>query len=189
MNIIFNDHDGRDSYYEKIRDDYVVWLGTNGDKQTNKMHELAHINLGTDVEEAREKIAIMVMKSDILPEMIEKKKFDIVEMFFQVWNILEDERVESFSPRLFAKHKKAMGRTKTEEDVKSTPIEALLCARFNRNELVDFHVKGFIKNSRLASKEKIYKLAEKFCSYYVVPFINENPDIYYGQDILRKGYK
>ena len=73
MNIIFNDYDGRDSYYEKIRDDYIVWLGTNGDKQTNKMHELAHINLGTDVEEAREKIAIMVMKADISTEMIEKK--------------------------------------------------------------------------------------------------------------------
>ena len=189
MNIIFNDYDGRDSYYEKIRDDYVVWLGTNGDKQTNKMHELAHINLGTDVEEAREKIAIMVMKADILPEMIERKRFNIVEMFFQVWNILEDERVESFSPRLFKKHKTAMGKTKTEKDVKSTPIEALLCARFNRNELIDWHVKNFIKNSRLASKEKIYKLTEMFCKYYIVPFINEDKKIYYGRDGIGKSYK
>ena len=189
MNIIFNDYDGRDSYYEKIRDDYVVWLGTKGDKQTNKMHELAHINLGTDVEEAREKIAIMVMKSSILPEMIERKRFDIVEMFFQVWNILEDERVESFSPRLFKKHKTAMGKTKTEKDVKSTPIEALLCARFNRDELIDWHVKNFIKSSRLASKEKIYKLTEMFCKYYIVPFINEDKKIYYGRDGIRKSYK
>ena len=89
MNIIFNDYDGRDSYYEKIRDDYVVWLGTNGDKQTNKMHELAHINLGTDVEEARERIAIMVMKADILPKMIEKKKLLKLEMSFVLISMLE----------------------------------------------------------------------------------------------------
>ena len=189
MNIQFNDYDGRDSYYEKIRNDYIVWLGTNGDKQTNKMHELAHINLGTDVEEARERIAIMVMKADISTEMIERKKFDIVDMFFQVWNILEDERVESFSPRLFKKHKTVMGKTKTEKDVKSTPIEALLCARFNRDELVDWHVKNFIKNSKLASKEKIYKLTEMFCKYYIVPFINEDKKIYYGRDGIRKSYK
>ena len=189
MNIIFNDHDGRDSYYEKIRDDYVVWLGTNGDKQTNKMHELAHINLGTDVEEARERIAIMVMKSNILPEMIERKRFDIVEMFFQVWNILEDERVDSFSPRLFKEHKKTMGKSKTKKIAKSNPVEALLCARFNRDELIDYHVKSFIKNSRLASKEKIYKLTEMFCKYYIVPFINEDKKIYYGRDGIGKSYK
>jgi len=189
MNIIFNDYDGRDSYYEKIRDDYVVWLGTNGDKQTNKMHELAHINLGTDVEEAREKIVIMAMKADIKPEMIKEKHCEIIDSFFQVWNILEDERVESFSPRLFKKHKTAMGKTKTEKDVKSTPIEALLCARFNRDDLIDWHVKSFIKNSRLASKEKIYKLTEMFCRYYVVPFINEDKLLYYGRNGIRKSYK
>ena len=185
MNIQFNDYDGRDSYYEKIHDNYIVWLGTKGDKQTNKMHELAHINLGTDIEEARERLAIMVMKADISPKMIKAKAFDIVEMFFQVWNVLEDERVESFSPRLFKKHKTAMGRTKTEKDVKSSPIEALLCARFNRNDLVDLHVKSFIKNSRLSSKEKIYKLTEAYCKYYVTPFIMEDPRIYYG----RKAFK
>ena len=186
MNIIFNDYDGRDSYYEKNRDNYIVWLGTNGDKQTNKMHELAHINLGTDVEEARERIAIMVMKADISTEMIEKKKFDIVEMFFQVWNILEDERVESFSPRLFKKHKKVMGRRKRVEDVLSSPIEALLCARFNRDDLIDWHVKQFIKKARLADKERIYKLTESYCKYYIVPFIMENPLLYYGRDGIER---
>ena len=189
MNIIFNDHDGRDSYYEKIRDDYVVWLGTNGDKQTNKMHELAHINLGTNTDEARGEVLAWIMKANFPQELLEDKKQLIVDSFFQVWNVLEDERVESFSPRLFSKHKKAMGKTKTEKDVKSHPVEALLCARFNRDDLIDDHVKSFIKNSRLASKEKIYKLAEHYCRYYIVPYIMEDPRLYYGQDILRKDYK
>ena len=189
MNIIFNDHDGRDSYYEKIRDDYVVWLGTNGDKQTNKMHELAHINLGTDTDEARGEVLAWIMKANFPQELLEDKKQLIVDSFFQVWNVLEDERVESFSPRLFSKHKKAMGKTKTEKDVKSHPVEALLCARFNRDDLIDWHVKSFIKNSRLASKEKIYKLTEMFCRYYVVPFINEDKLLYYGRNGIRKSYK
>ena len=187
MNIIFNDYDGRDSYYEKIRDDYVVWLGTNGDKQTNKMHEVAHINLGTDVDEARKMVLKWGLKSKLRSDDDTLKL--VADLFFTTWNILEDERVESFSPRLFKKHKTAMGKTKTEKDVKSTPIEALLCARFNRNELIDWHVKSFIKNSRLASKEKIYKLTEMFCKYYIVPFINEDKKIYYGRDGIRKSYK
>ena len=113
----------------------------------------------------------------------------VADLFFATWNVLEDERVESFSPRLFKKHKTAMGKTKTEKDVKSSPIEALLCARFNRDELIDWHVKTFIKSSRLASKEKIYKLTELFCRSYIVPFINEDSKLYYGRDSIKKSYK
>ena len=58
----------------------------------------------------------------------------------------------------------------------------MLCARFNRDDLVDWHVKSFIKNSRLASKEKIYKLTEAYCKYYVTPFIMEDPRMYYGSE-------
>ena len=47
MNIVINDYDGRDSYYEERHGSYIIWLGTNGNKTTNKMHELAHINMGT----------------------------------------------------------------------------------------------------------------------------------------------
>ena len=173
MNIIFNDYDGRDSYYEKIHDNYIVWLGTKGDKQTNKMHELAHINLGTDIEEARERLAIMVMKADISPKMIKAKAFDIVEMFFQVWNVLEDERVESFSPRLFKQHKKDMGKTKTEKISKSNPIEALLCARFDRDDLVGKDIKQYILASRLASKDRVYELAEDYIKRYVIDHIRK----------------
>jgi hypothetical protein len=187
MNIVINDYDGRDSYYEERHGSYIIWLGTNGNKTTNKMHELAHINMGTDVEEAREHIARWIQESNFTPEIIEYKHEIIAKSFFNVWNILEDERIESFSPRLFKEHKKVMGRGKTKRDVMHSPVEALLCARFNRYSLIDWHVKGFIKASRLASKERVYALAKNYCAYYITPWINENPDIYYGRDSIQKG--
>ena len=171
MNIIFNDHDGRDSYYEKIRDDYVVWLGTNGDKQTNKMHELAHINLGTDTDEARGKVLEWIMEADFPQKLLEDKKQLIVDSFFQVWNVLEDERVESFSPRLFKQHKKEMGKTKTKKIAESNPVEALLCARFDRDDLVGKEIKQYILASRLVSKDRVYELAQDYIKRYVIPHI------------------
>ena len=174
MNIIFNDYDGRDSYYEKIRDDYVVWLGTNGDKQTNKMHEVAHINLGTDVDEARKMVLKWGLKSKLRSDDDTLKI--IADLFFTTWNILEDERVESFSPRLFKKHKTVMGKTKTKKIAKSNPIEALLCARFNRDDLVGKDIKQYIIAARLASKDRVYELAEDYIKRYVI-------------DYIRKGYK
>ena len=187
MNIEINDYDGRDSYYEKIRNSYIIWLGTNGNKTTNKMHELAHINMGTDVEEAREHIASWVLHSRFTPEIIESKRDLILESFFQVWNILEDERVESFSPRLFKEHKRVMGRGKTRQDVMNSPVEALLCARFNRRSLVDWHVTSFIKSVRLGSKERVYAVAKNYCEYYITPWIMEKPGAYYGRDSIQKG--
>ena len=176
MKVIFNDYDGRDSYYEKVKDNYVVWLGTSGDKQTNKMHELAHINLGTNTDEARGEVLAWIMKANFTQKLLEDKKQFIVDSFFQVWNVLEDERIESFSPRLFAKHKKEIGKTKTEKHAKSHPVEALLCARFNRDDLVGKEIKKYILESRLTSKYRVYELAEEYVNKYVVDFI-------------RKGYK
>jgi len=174
MNVIFNDHDGRDSYYEKIKDDYVVWLGTSGDKQTNKMHELAHINLGTDTDEARGEVIAWIMKANFTEKILEDKKQLIVDSFFQVWNVLEDERIESFSPRLFAKHKKAVGKTKTKKNAESHPVEALLCARFNRDDLVGKEIKKYITESRLTSKYRVYELAEEYINKYVIEFIRKD---------------
>ena len=186
MNIVINDYDGRDSYFEERHGNYIIWLGTNGNKTTNKMHELAHINMGTDIDEACEHIAMWILKANFTPEIRKSKHDLILESFHQVWNILEDERVESFSPRLFKKHKRVMGQRKTKEDVMNNPVEALLCARFDRNDLIDFHVKGFIKNVRLGSKEKVYKIAEMYCKYYIIPWIKENPNIYYGRESIER---
>jgi hypothetical protein len=174
MNIIFNDYHGRDSYYEKIKDTYVVWLGTKGNRQTNKMHEVAHISLGTNTDEAREKVVSWIMEASFPEKLLKDKGKFIVDTFFQVWNVLEDERVESFSPRLFTNHKKEMGKSKTEKIAKSHPVEALLCARFNRDDLVGKDIRRYITESRLESKKKVYELAEEYINKYVIDYIRKD---------------
>jgi hypothetical protein len=172
MNIIFNDYDGRDSYYDKKYGNYIVWLGKKGNRETNKMHELAHINLGTDMDEARKMVLKWGLKSK-LPSDDNTLKL-IADLFFTTWNVLEDERVESFSPRLFKQHKKDMGKTKTKKIAKSNPIEALLCARFDRDDLVGKEIKQYIIASRLASKDRVYELAEDYIKMYVIDYIKKS---------------
>ena len=173
MKIIFNDHDGQDSFYDKRHGSYIVWLGKKGNRETNKMHELAHINLGTDTDEAKSKcvkwISDYCLKEKVLPN--DKACKLMADLFFSTWNVLEDERIESFSPRLFNKHKKEMGKTKTKKIAESNPVEALLCARFNRDDLVGKEVKQYIISSRLASKEKVYELAEDYIKKYLIEYI------------------
>ena len=172
MKVIFNDHDGQDSYYDKKYGSYIVWLGKKGNRETNKMHELAHINHGTDMDEARNMVLKWGLKSK-LPSNDNTLKL-IVDLFFATWNVLEDERVESFSPRLFKQHKKDMGKTKTKKIAKSNPIEALLCARFDRDDLVGKDIKQYILASRLASKDRVYELAEDYIKRYVIDFIRKS---------------
>ena len=169
MKVIFNDHDGDDSYYDERHGNYVVWLGKKGNRETNKMHELAHINLGTDVEEARRMCLKWGLKAKLPSD--DKTCERVADLFFATWNVLEDERIESFSPRLFKEHKTAMGKTKTKKISKSNPVEALLCARFNRDDLIGKEIKQYILASRLASKDKIYELAEDYIKRYVVDYI------------------
>jgi len=171
LKIIFNDHDGQDSYYDKKHGSYIVWLGKTGNRETNKMHELAHINLGTDVREARRMCLKWGVKAKLPSD--DKTCGLIADLFFTTWNVLEDERVESFSPRLFKQHKKDMGKTKTEKISKSNPVEALLCARFDRDDLVGKEIKQYILASRLASKDKIYELAEDYIKRYVIDHIRK----------------
>jgi len=174
MKVIFNDHDGQDSYYDKKYGSYIIWLGKKGNRETNKMHELAHINLGTDMDEARKMVLKWGLKSKLRSD--DNTLQLIADLFFTAWNVLEDERVESFSPRLFKQHKKDMGKTKTKKIAKSNPIEALLCARFDRDDLVGKEIKQYIIASRLASKDRVYELAEDYIKRYVI-------------DYIRKGYK
>ena len=187
MSIVINDYDGDESYYDERHGSYIVWLGKKGNREINKMHELAHIRHGTDTDKAKELVIKLGEESGLLDD----DNIEIIaDLFFATWNVLEDERVESFSTsNKFKQHKKDMGKTKTKTIAESNPVEALICARFNRDELIDWHVKNFIKSSRLASKERIYKLTEMFCKYYIVPFINEDKKIYYGRDGIRKSYK
>ena len=48
MSIVINDYDGDESYYDERHGSYIIWLGKKGNRETNKMHELAHIRHGTD---------------------------------------------------------------------------------------------------------------------------------------------
>ena len=169
MKVIFNDHDGDDSYYDKRHGSYVVWLGKKGNRETNKMHELAHINLGTDVEEARRMCLKWGVKANLPTD--DKTCELVADLFFTTWNVLEDERIESFSPRLFKEHKKTMGKSKTKKIAKSNPVEALLCARFDRDDLVGKEIKQYIIASRLASKDRIYELADSYIKKYVIDYI------------------
>ena len=169
MKVIFNDHDGDDSYYDKRHGSYVVWLGKKGNRETNKMHELAHINLGTDTDEARNMVLKWGLKAK-LPSDDKTCKL-VTDLFFTTWNVLEDERVESFSPRLFKQHKKDMGKTKTKKIAESNPVEALLCARFDRDDLVGPEIKQYILAARLVSKDRVYDLAEEYIKRYLIDYI------------------
>ena len=169
MKVIFNDHDGDDSYYDKKYGNYIVWLGKKGNRETNKMHELAHINLGTDTDEARKMVLRWGLKSK-LPSNDKTCKL-IADLFFSTWNVLEDERVESFSPRLFKQLKKDKGKTKTKKIAESNPVEALLCARFDRADLVGPEIKQYILAARLVSKDRVYDLAEEYIKRYLIDYI------------------
>ena len=169
MKVIFNDHDGDDSYYDKKYRNYIVWLGKKVNLETNKMHELADINLGTDTDEARKMVLRWGLKSK-LPSNDKTCKL-IADLFFSTWNVLEDERVESFSPRLFKQHKKDMGKTKTKKIAESNPVEALLCARFDRDDLVGPEIKQYILAARLVSKDRVYDLAEEYIKRYLIDYI------------------
>jgi hypothetical protein len=180
MSIVINDYDGDESYYDERHGSYIVWLGKKGNRETNKMHELAHIRHGTDTSKAKELVIRLGEESGLLDD----DNIEIIaDLFFATWNVLEDERVESFEyvenenfqykrPRpLFRQHKKDMGKTKTKTIAESNPVEALICARFNRDDLVGKDVKEYIVKSRKVNKEEVYKLAEDYIKKYLFEYV------------------
>jgi hypothetical protein len=169
MSIVINDYDGDESYYDERHGSYIIWLGKKGNRETNKMHELAHIRHGTDTSKAKE----LVIRLGEESELLDDDNIEIIaDLFFATWNVLEDERVESFSTsNKFKQHKKDMGKTKTKTIAESNPVEALICARFNRDDLVGKDVKEYIVKSRNVNKEEVYKLAEDYIKKYLFEYV------------------
>ena len=64
-----------------------------------------------------------------------------------------------------------MGKTKTKNIAESNPEEALLCARFDRDDLVGPEIKQYILAARLVSKDRVYDLAEEYIKRYLIDYI------------------
>lgn len=139
-------------------------------------HELFHAIFNTPVN------AIESNLGHIVESVPEKHKEGIKVIAKSVWNILEDQRIESLGGEIWIGDKIGLAKTKrlvgaTMESA-STPLEALLASRFDRSDLIPEELKSveqFIKDVEKTTVTSGIVLAKRFVDQILIPW-------YEGQD-------
>jgi len=156
---------------------------------TRLEHELSHIIFDSPVQTMKSALERIVEGTPEPPTLVKrhisKARFDvgIKKMAMTVFNIIEDERVESNWGSLYAGSKlqfelqqSIYGKKSCTEKV-TDPIYGVFCARFGRDDLIDgtdFETaKDYIKEVRKTDEEASIILTADFWKKQVIPWIEK----------------
>jgi Mg-chelatase subunit ChlD len=140
-------------------------------------HELFHAIFNTPVGAIEENLG------KICESVPQEHRQGVAKIAKSIWNILEDQRIESLGGEIWigdriglAKTKRLVGATMESAD---TPLEALLASRFERSDLIPEELKGveqFIKDVEKTSVTGGLVLAKRFVDQILVPWFKKQDE-------------
>ena len=107
----------------------------------------------------------------------------VKKIAMSVWNILEDQRIESLGGEIWIGDRIGLSKTKKQVgatmESANTPLEALLASRFERPDLVPENLKGveqFIKDVEKTDVSAGIVLAKRFVDQILVPWYKQQDE-------------
>jgi len=174
--------------WERARNRFVIGIDKNDDglkKITKTEHELSHIIFKTDVKEL-DKCMERIMENTPTSEKFPDFKNKAWNFAKQLYNILEDERIESNYGDIYAGSKKQFQLSKeTHHKINKPtgeldPVGAVFCARFLHDDVIDGSdweiAKEFLKQTHHKDEKAGIILTKMYWDKYVCPWLQKQLD-------------